>query len=154
MRQPGGHFLDGPHLSGTTWPWLRSKVVIWKLSNEATFYGGFHFRLASASLEKWRLVRSGITKVLPAASPYSLFSQFLGNTGYRTGSLSVTRLAFRCVMVKTILIADDNAFVRQALRNMIESESDLAVCGEAENGRDAIPSFCFSSLTVAIVSEW
>jgi DNA-binding NarL/FixJ family response regulator len=41
-------------------------------------------------------------------------------------------------MVKSILIVDDNTFVRQALRNTFERESDLAVCGEAENGRDAI----------------
>jgi DNA-binding NarL/FixJ family response regulator len=54
------------------------------------------------------------------------------------GFLNETRIDFRCVMVKTILIVDDNAFVRQALRNMFERESDLAVCGEAENGRDAI----------------
>jgi hypothetical protein len=33
------------------------------------------------------------------------------------------------------LIVDDNAFVRQALRNTFERQSDLAVCGEAENGR-------------------
>ena len=52
--------------------------------------------------------------------------------------LNETRVDFRCVMVKTILIVDDNAFVRQALRNIFERESDLAVCGEAENGRDAI----------------
>jgi chemotaxis response regulator CheB len=47
-------------------------------------------------------------------------------------------VALRGVMVKSVLIVDDNAFVRQALRNIFERESDLEVCGEAENGRDAI----------------
>ena len=42
------------------------------------------------------------------------------------------------VMPKTVLIVDDNAFIRQALHKYFESEADFEVCGEAENGRDAI----------------
>lgn len=41
-------------------------------------------------------------------------------------------------MPKTVLIVDDNAFIRQALHEFFESEGDFQVCGEAENGRDAI----------------
>jgi DNA-binding NarL/FixJ family response regulator len=39
---------------------------------------------------------------------------------------------------KAILIADDNASVRRALRHVLEEESDWTICGEAVNGRDAI----------------
>jgi len=41
-------------------------------------------------------------------------------------------------MAKTVLIVDDNAFVRQALCELFTRESDMEVCGEAENGRLAI----------------
>jgi DNA-binding NarL/FixJ family response regulator len=39
---------------------------------------------------------------------------------------------------KAILIADDNAGVRRAMRNMLESTGEWTICGEAANGRDAI----------------
>ena len=38
----------------------------------------------------------------------------------------------------TVLIADDNAFVRTALYELFEREPDFTVCGLAENGREAI----------------
>jgi len=38
----------------------------------------------------------------------------------------------------TVALADDQALVRMGLRVLIESEDDLAVVGEAENGRQAI----------------
>jgi DNA-binding NarL/FixJ family response regulator len=41
-------------------------------------------------------------------------------------------------MTRTVLIADDNAFVRQALCELFEREGDFEVCGEAEDGRQAI----------------
>lgn len=41
-------------------------------------------------------------------------------------------------MQKTVLIADDNAFVRTALYEFFEGEPDFHVCGVAENGREAI----------------
>ena len=41
-------------------------------------------------------------------------------------------------MVKSVLIADDNAFVRQRLCEVFGREADFEVCGEAENGREAI----------------
>jgi DNA-binding NarL/FixJ family response regulator len=37
-----------------------------------------------------------------------------------------------------VLIADDQALVRGAFRMMLESEADMDVVGEAENGRDAL----------------
>ena len=41
-------------------------------------------------------------------------------------------------MSKSILIVDDNMFVRQALRELFDREAEFKVCGEAENGREAI----------------
>ena len=42
------------------------------------------------------------------------------------------------VVIKTVLIVDDNACVRQALCELFTREEDFEVCGVAENGRDAI----------------
>jgi two-component system, chemotaxis family, chemotaxis protein CheY len=41
-------------------------------------------------------------------------------------------------MTKTVLIVDDNSFVRQALCELFEREGDFEVCGEAEDGQQAI----------------
>lgn len=41
-------------------------------------------------------------------------------------------------MVRSVLIADDNAFVRQRLRELFSQEPDFEVCAEAENGRKAM----------------
>jgi two-component system chemotaxis response regulator CheY len=41
-------------------------------------------------------------------------------------------------VTKTVLIVDDNAFIRQALCELFKREADFDVCGEAENGKDAI----------------
>ena len=39
---------------------------------------------------------------------------------------------------KSVLIVDDSAYVRQALCELFNREEDFEVCGEAENGKDAI----------------
>lgn len=39
---------------------------------------------------------------------------------------------------KSVLIVDDNAHIRQALCELFERETDFEVCGEAENGKEAI----------------
>ena len=41
-------------------------------------------------------------------------------------------------MAKTVLIVDDNAYIRQALCDLFKPEADFEVCGEAENGKEAI----------------
>src|SRR5262252_2895740 len=41
-------------------------------------------------------------------------------------------------MANTVLIADDNALIRHALCELFQSQVDFVVCGEAENGKDAI----------------
>jgi DNA-binding NarL/FixJ family response regulator len=41
-------------------------------------------------------------------------------------------------MSHTILIVDDSLFIREALCSLFEREEDFDVCGEAENGRQAI----------------
>jgi DNA-binding NarL/FixJ family response regulator len=41
-------------------------------------------------------------------------------------------------MAKMVLVVEDNAVVRQALCRLFRSEVDFDVCGDAENGQDAI----------------
>jgi two-component system, chemotaxis family, chemotaxis protein CheY len=41
-------------------------------------------------------------------------------------------------MAKTVLIVDDNPSIRQALCELFKREADFEVCGEAENGEEAI----------------
>ena len=41
-------------------------------------------------------------------------------------------------MRKSVLIVDDNAFIRSALCEVFRREGDFEVCGEAANGREAI----------------
>jgi YesN/AraC family two-component response regulator len=41
-------------------------------------------------------------------------------------------------MPKTVLVVDDNAYIRQALCKVFTSEADFDICGEAANGREAI----------------
>ncbi len=41
-------------------------------------------------------------------------------------------------MAKSVLIVDDNAFMRQALGEIFQREADFEISGEAENGRKAI----------------
>ena len=37
-----------------------------------------------------------------------------------------------------VLIVDDNRFFRELLSNMFDREPDFEVCGEAENGKEAV----------------
>jgi DNA-binding NarL/FixJ family response regulator len=39
---------------------------------------------------------------------------------------------------KSVLIVDDNAFIRHALCDLFKHEADFDVCGEAANGKEAI----------------
>ena len=41
-------------------------------------------------------------------------------------------------MAPRILVVDDTQAIRRSLRLHIETETDWEICGEAENGRDAI----------------
>lgn len=41
-------------------------------------------------------------------------------------------------MIRRVLVVDDNPYVRQALCHLFAREGDFVVCGEAENGRQAI----------------
>jgi DNA-binding NarL/FixJ family response regulator len=41
-------------------------------------------------------------------------------------------------MAKTILVADDNPYIRKALCRLFEMEEDYDLCAEAENGKQAI----------------
>jgi DNA-binding NarL/FixJ family response regulator len=41
-------------------------------------------------------------------------------------------------MVKGVLLVDDNGLMRQALRRLFNAEPEFEVCGEAENGLEAV----------------
>src|SRR6266536_5629971 len=41
-------------------------------------------------------------------------------------------------MVKSVLIADDHKMIRHALCDLFASQEDFEVCGEAENGQEAL----------------
>jgi DNA-binding NarL/FixJ family response regulator len=41
-------------------------------------------------------------------------------------------------MLGSVLVVDDNAFVRQAVTRLFKSQGDFEVCGEAHNGQLAI----------------
>jgi len=41
-------------------------------------------------------------------------------------------------MFSTVLIVDDNARVRRSLRFLLETRTEWNICGEAENGADAV----------------
>jgi DNA-binding NarL/FixJ family response regulator len=42
------------------------------------------------------------------------------------------------IPAKSVLVVDDNVFVRHSLCHLFTSEADFDVCGEAENGWEAI----------------
>jgi PleD family two-component response regulator len=44
----------------------------------------------------------------------------------------------QAINMKSIPIADDNRFIRRCIPQVLEEENDFKVCGEAENGREAI----------------
>jgi DNA-binding NarL/FixJ family response regulator len=41
-------------------------------------------------------------------------------------------------MTSSILIADDNEVIRRSLRSLIRGYKELTICGEAENGAEAV----------------
>jgi DNA-binding NarL/FixJ family response regulator len=41
-------------------------------------------------------------------------------------------------MAKSVLIADDHKMIRHALCDLFASQEDFEVCGEAENGQEAV----------------
>jgi two-component system, chemotaxis family, chemotaxis protein CheY len=41
-------------------------------------------------------------------------------------------------VLRSVLIVDDNAFIRRALCNLFKCQEGFDVCGEASNGREAI----------------
>src|SRR5215469_13330908 len=41
-------------------------------------------------------------------------------------------------MVKSVLIAEDHTLVRQAICSLFDAQQDFEVCGDAENGKEAV----------------
>lgn len=52
---------------------------------------------------------------------------------------------------KKILIVDDHPFVRKGLRNFIERESDLSICGEAASRNEALKLCAETSPQLALI---
>ena len=52
---------------------------------------------------------------------------------------------------RRVLIVDDHPMIRQGLRRVMDNESDLTVCGEAESVRDARTAINHSSPDIVIV---
>jgi DNA-binding NarL/FixJ family response regulator len=52
---------------------------------------------------------------------------------------------------RRVFLIDDHPVLRDGLRRLLESESDLLVCGEAENAKKALERIPASSAEVAIV---
>lgn len=40
--------------------------------------------------------------------------------------------------MKRVLIVDDNAIMRQQIRRILEAQSEIEVCGEAQDGKEAL----------------
>lgn len=53
-------------------------------------------------------------------------------------SFDLQTASVKTVMSNGILVVDDNASIRRLLRNFVETNTPFAVCGEAENGGEAI----------------
>jgi len=51
---------------------------------------------------------------------------------------------------KSVLIVDDNPWIRKVLCERFQREAGLAVCGEAENGREAIEKDVIVACCVAV----
>jgi len=49
--------------------------------------------------------------------------------------------------VRSVLVVDDNPLVRRMLCELLTREGDFDVCGEAENGREAIERLNSFALT-------
>lgn len=54
------------------------------------------------------------------------------------------RSAFQMI---SIVIADDHGIVREGIRRLLESESNLEVCSEASDGREVLEQFKVRSLS-------
>src|SRR5689334_18238037 len=79
-------------------------------------------------------MRFGFSELFSALRPAGIGLRLLGVR--RIEQKGNFRL--RGAMVKAVLIVDDSSYVRQALCEFFRCEGDFEVCGEAENGREAI----------------
>jgi chemotaxis response regulator CheB len=63
--------------------------------------------------------------------------------------------------VRSVLVVDDNSLVSQAVCELLFREGDFDVCGEAENGRQAIekaqllrPNLIVTDLSMPVMNDW
>jgi DNA-binding NarL/FixJ family response regulator len=66
----------------------------------------------------------------------NLLFPYLGE--YLTGDLGRTPSSLQNLMVIPVLLVDDHALVREALRRILEGYGDVIVVGEASNGKEAV----------------
>lgn len=65
-----------------------------------------------------------------------LLFPYLGE--YLTGDLGPTSSGLQNLMLIPVLLVDDHALVREALRRILERYGDVIVVGEASNGKEAV----------------
>lgn len=68
--------------------------------------------------------------IVPAKRPFDVASSSI--------SASEGAVAANVNLRKKILIADDHEMLRRGLRNTLQTERDLEICGEAVNGEEAV----------------
>jgi DNA-binding NarL/FixJ family response regulator len=80
--------------------------------------------------------------------PYDFFITFTNTIGsvsasnlypqIRAASSAANSQSGSIQMAKTVLVVDENVILRRALCQLFTSETEFEICGEAENGQEAI----------------
>jgi DNA-binding NarL/FixJ family response regulator len=83
-------------------------------------------------------VRSRSESVIQATSGSLFLSGFQPIYGFARGKFNAARLLGGDGMAVRILIADDDRTIRHLLRRILEERPGWEVCGEADNGNDAV----------------
>lgn len=77
--------------------------------------------------------------------------QSTANSSLLARSLGVAEFAAEDTLTKRFLVADDHAGVRRLLRSLIMQRPNWQVCGEADNGLDAVEKAKSMSPDVAVL---
>src|SRR5262249_14639869 len=113
----------------------KSSQVGWGLFSireRLTLLGGrFEIRSAPGQGTEFRLIAPGRRVQMPQAAPLELLAPVVAPPSSR----QIVEVASRALR---ILIVDDHAAMRKALRGLLQARAELQVVGEAANGLDAI----------------
>lgn len=96
----------------------------------------------------WCPVHYSVTEQTQSASAFPVATIPAKRTGQQPAKAEPG-----CCVSFTILIVDDNAFIRHSLRCCLEREPEWKVCGEAENGQIAVEKVKELSPDVVIL-DW